>query len=97
MGFAFLLATDYWLLATFSSPIIIELNRYLRRMRPQISNHRLQLILLGTAHPQRFPLDAGVDLQLQVLDPLLNGLGGLLVDSVLELDLLAEGLVRGLF
>src|SRR4051812_892098 len=79
------------------SAVVLELERDLRGVGLQVRDHGLEVVLLGAADAEGFALDAGVDLDLQLLDLLLDRLGRVLVDAVLELDLLADGLVGGLF
>jgi hypothetical protein len=73
--------------------VIRELQGNRRRVGAQVCHDRLEIVLLPAAHAKRLTLDAGIHLQLQVLDLLLDRLGRVLVDAALELDLLADRLV----
>ncbi len=73
--------------------IIVELNRNPRRICPHQRHHGLKIVFLCPADAKRFALNPRLHFQFGILDQLLNRLGSIVIDPLIELDFLADRFV----
>src|SRR5579872_280987 len=85
-----------WASPRVSVPEVVELQRQVELRAAQQLDGRLQVVTLLAGDPDLFALDAGLDLELRVLDEARDLPAGLGIDPLLEEDLLAGGGEGGL-